>query len=139
MNTYNIFGEDATFHHVGLVVHSLTKTDVTCSVTVDPLQQVGVAFVSLHGLSVELIEPVTDNSPVRQSLLKGCRLLHLCYEVNDVEVAIKNSMQHGFCCIARPKPAVAFENRLIAWVFSPVWGLYEFVQRQRGVDHDRTT
>lgn len=56
MNTCNFFGEDATFHHVGLAVHSLTKADATCSVTIDPLQKVGVGFVSLHGLSVELVE-----------------------------------------------------------------------------------
>ncbi len=123
------FGPDATLHHVGLVVPVIDSLSPGSEVCFDPLQKVNVAFVNLQGVPVELIEPQGDDSPVMQSLRKGIKLVHLCYEVTDLEAVIQHCAEEGFRCIAQPVPAVAFGQRHIAWVYHKVFGLFELLER----------
>lgn len=123
------FGADATLHHVGLVVASIEAVAPDKEVIFDPVQKVKVSFVSLQGVPVELIEPQGEDSPVMQSLRKGTKLVHFCYQVGDLEASLEQCAKEGFRCIARPVPAVAFDQRRIAWVFHRVFGLFELVER----------
>jgi methylmalonyl-CoA/ethylmalonyl-CoA epimerase len=123
------FGHSATLHHVGLVVPSIHAQYPDLEITFDPIQKVGVAFFHLHGVRVELIEPKGEDSPVQQSLRKGTKLVHMCYEVEDLEQVMIDCAKEGFRCIAKPVPAVAFDGRNIAWVFHRVLGLFELLQR----------
>lgn len=126
----NPFGEGAKFHHVGLGVSAIEKLSPESTPVEDPIQKVRVAFIELNGMIVELLEPVGEDSPVRQSLEKGSKLLHLCYTVPDMDVALKHSRQFGFRCIRKPVPAVAFNNRRIAWIFSLQYGLIELLEER---------
>ena len=123
------FGPDATLHHVGMVVPSIHALYPDLEITFDPIQKVDVAFMHLQGVRVELIEPRGDDSPVKQSLLKGTKLVHLCYEVDDLDQTLADCAKEGFRCIAKPVPAVAFEDRGIAWVIHRSVGLFELLQR----------
>jgi len=117
------------FHHVGLVVGSLNEVVPDGERTVDEIQKVAIAFRSIHGLPVEYLEPLGDDSPVMASLRKGQRLLHLCFSVPDLDAAIHEGRNRGFSCIARPVPATAFAGRRIAWLFSKTYGLIELVEQ----------
>ena len=125
----NPLGPDATLHHVGLVVASINAVAPDDEVFFDPVQKVNVAFISLQGMPVELIEPQGEDSPVMQSLHKGTKLVHFAYECDDLEATIELCAKDGFRCIAKPVPAVAFEQRKIAWVFHRVFGLFELIER----------
>ena len=126
----DVFGEGAEFEHIGLAVASITESaGEEIEIFTDETQRVRVAFVSMHGAPVELIEPLNEKSPVTDSLKKGQKLVHLCFRVPDIETAIKNGRGHGFHLIARPVPATAFEGRRIAWLFSKTYGLVELVER----------
>jgi methylmalonyl-CoA/ethylmalonyl-CoA epimerase len=129
----DFFGEDARFHHVGMVVRSIASIQPDLEIIFDPVQNVNVAFVTLNGLTVELLEPASKDSPVGASLAKGIKLVHLCYEVADVEDALRRCREFGFFCIRKPVNAVAF-NREIAWVFSREYGLVELLARQGEAD-----
>lgn len=125
----NAFGPGARFHHIGMVVPSLDPR--SCGeVFADPIQKVSVSFITLNGLDVELVAPDGPGSPVHNSMTKGVKLLHLCYEVDDLEAAIACAAGHGFSPLARPVPAVAFAGRRIAWLFSRVYGLVELLEAQ---------
>lgn len=124
----NFFGEHAKFHHIGLAVKSIKEVSPSSEIVTDPRQDVSVAFVVVNGVEIELIEPCSDNSPITESLNKGIKFLHICYTVSDVEMAIKECREHGFHCITRPVPAVAFDNRRIAWVYSIKYGLVELLE-----------
>lgn len=124
----NFFGEHAKFHHIGLAVKSIKEVSPSSEIVADPNQNVSVACVVVNGVKIELIEPYSDNSPITGSLNKGIKLLHICYTVSDVEMAIKECRKHGFHCIARPVPAVAFDKRKIAWVYSNKYGLVELLE-----------
>jgi methylmalonyl-CoA/ethylmalonyl-CoA epimerase len=125
------FGPGACFHHVGIVVASITDAagDDVPRVE-DPHQKAVVAFVSIHGLPVEYVEPVGDDSPVAGSLRRGQKLLHLCFSTPDIEGAIAHAKEHGFRLIAAPVPATAFCERRIAWLISPVHGVVELVEAE---------
>jgi methylmalonyl-CoA/ethylmalonyl-CoA epimerase len=97
----------------------------------DPLQKVKVAFMSTRpgDAMIELVEPAGEGSPVLRFLNeRGGGLHHLCYEVADLEKSLAESRERGLMIVSRPKPAVAFEGRRIAWVLTKEKMLVEFLE-----------
>lgn len=126
----NVFGDGAIFDHVGVAVRNIREGMLTdLSVISDETQNVTVGFVEINGVRVEMIEPLGENSPIDSSLEKGQRLVHLCYQVPDIDSAIEQSREYGFHCIQKPVPATAFGGKNIAWLFSRIYGLVELVER----------
>ncbi len=124
------FGEDARLRHIGVAVRSIDAAAPGTEKRLDPLQNVRVGFVELNGVLCELVEPVDERSPVNGYLKQSkVSLYHLCFEVPDLERALQHARRHGFHTLGRPKPAAAFEGRRIAWVFSPVLGLFELLEK----------
>ena len=123
----NIFGKNAAFHHLGLVVENIIKLVPDASIITDPLQKVRLSFVELNGVCLELLEPTGCDSPVFKSLQSGKKLVHICYSVDNIETAIGDCRPHGFHCIAQPVMAAAF-NKKIAWVYHPQYGLIELLE-----------
>ena len=123
------FGPDARFHHVGLAVRKLEEARLgPLDSKVDPVQKVRVAFVTLGNCLVELLEPAAPESPVSNSLAKGNRLLHLCFEVPNLEQALSAARLNGFKVIHPPVQAIAFDGRHIAWLFHLTWGVVELLE-----------
>lgn len=143
--------EPWNFHHVGLVVGRIedSVTDVMRTlratwakeVFVDPLQHVRVTFLQVTAgqAMVELVEPLGAESPVHRFLsAKGGGLHHLCYEVSDIEYELIRVRTCGGVVVSRPKPAVAFGGRRIAWVLSSSGLLVEFLERHTDEGFDRS-
>jgi methylmalonyl-CoA/ethylmalonyl-CoA epimerase len=131
-----------TLHHIGFVVSSIRDEieGFTSSVGAtwngeifdDPLQQVRVTFLqpaSANEAAIELIEPTLDNSPVSRFLERGGGLHHLCYEVDDLEDALKLARARGSLVVKQPLPAVAFRGRRIAWVVTRNRLVIEYLER----------
>jgi methylmalonyl-CoA/ethylmalonyl-CoA epimerase len=125
---YEPFGEGSRLHHIGLAVRSIAAVAPEVEATRDAAQRVAVGFVDLHGAVVELIEPLGDDSPVTRQLEQGQRLVHLCYEVQDLDGAMAHAREHGFHTLHRPIPAPAFDGRRIGWVFHAHFGLVELLE-----------
>jgi hypothetical protein len=129
-SSLNLFGSDARLHHIGLVVKSLADVKLDgLTITYDPNQKVRVAFVQIGDVCVELIEPASADSPVSANLAKGVKLLHLCYEAKDISQALKLAEASGMKVIQEPIPAEAFARRKIAWVYHPLLGLFELLEK----------
>ncbi len=126
----NMFGSDAIFDHVGLVVKSIKDAvnDDSLEIFKDEVQKVSVAFIKVNGIELELIEPSGEDSPINLNLQKEQRLVHLCYRVPKLEEAVKKGRENGFHCISKPKPAVAYDNKNIVWLFNRIYGLVELVE-----------
>ena len=126
----NIFGNDTVFHHVGLAVQSIKDVigDET-EIVADDIQRVSVAFIQMGKIMIELIEPLNELSPVNSSIEKGMRLVHLCFQVDDLDKAIEEGRKRGFHRIAKSVPAKALKNKRIAWVFSKTYGLIELLEK----------
>jgi methylmalonyl-CoA/ethylmalonyl-CoA epimerase len=126
-----LFGDGAVFHHVGLAVRSIADAaGCPADVVRDDVQNVAVAFVDVGGVRIELIEPAVAESPVSLSLDKGQQLVHLCFEVGNLEGAVAAARSAGFHKLAKPVPARAFASRRIAWIYSRTYGLVELLERE---------
>ncbi len=131
-------------HHVGFVVASIEQAmpgflrslaaQWDAQVFHDPLQQVKVAFLATRpgDAQIELIEPVGEDSPVLRFLReRGGGLHHVCYEVAELEEELAGFRSRGAVIAKRPKPAVAFGGRRIAWVMTPEKLLVELLEEAK--------
>lgn len=132
----SFFGDDARFHHVGMAVESIVTACPSCDVIENRTQGVSMAFIDLHGITVELLEPLGEHSPIARGLREGSKLLHLCYEVDDVDAAIATCRDAGFHRISRAVAVPEYADRRIAWVFSKQFGLIELIERSRAPTAD---
>lgn len=132
-------------HHVGFVVANIEQAmpgflrslaaEWDGQVFHDPLQRVRVAFLATRKEDplIELVEAAGDDSPVLRFLQeRGGGLHHLCYEVANLEDELAEFRARGAVIAKRPKPAVAFAGRRIAWVISAEKLLIELLEESRG-------
>ena len=70
-----------------------------------PIQGVRVAFVDLPNSQIELIEPLDENSPINNFLIKNPKggQHHVCFEVDDVHQAIEDAKAEGASIIGEPR------------------------------------
>ena len=128
-------------HHIGYVVASIDvampgfvgslRANWDGRVFHDLNQKVRVAFLTTRpeDAQVELVEPVGDDSPVLRFLReKGGGLHHVCYEVADLENQLLEFRSRGAAIAKRPKPAVAFDGRRIAWIMTAERILIELLE-----------
>jgi methylmalonyl-CoA/ethylmalonyl-CoA epimerase len=133
----------ATFHHIGFVVASIQTSvqgfldslgaEWDGTIFHDPNQVVRVTFLRGKHASdplFELVEPAGEKSPVIPFLKRGGGLHHLCYEIDNLEEQLALSRTRGGIVVRPPLPAVAFEGRRIAWVYTKNKLLLEFLERQ---------
>lgn len=132
---------EPTLHHIGYVVSSITdglerweKAVSALSVSnqyTDEIQKAKVLFLELSGgPSLELVEPLDGNSPVKSFLEKGGGLHHLCFEVDDMMKQIQLMRQQHAALVRKPQPAVAFGGRRIAWMMTRDRLLVEYLERK---------
>lgn len=126
-SSFNFFGDDAVFEHLGVAVRSITP-ELRAKKIYDPIQNVNVVFVQWGNLNVELVEPVGPKSPVINLLKNHQHLYHLCFRVNDLARSATISRRHGFRRISQPTQAIALDNRRIIWLYSQLYGLFEVVE-----------
>ncbi|QQS47550.1 MAG: VOC family protein [Acidobacteriota bacterium] len=131
MKEYSFFGEEAKFHHLGMAVESIRQICEDCDITVEETQKVSLAFIQFNGICLELIEPHGADSPILRNLQAGNKLLHLCYEVPDLEEAIERCRPAGFHRLGPPVTTPVFDGRRLAWVYSRQFGLFELVEMSR--------
>jgi methylmalonyl-CoA/ethylmalonyl-CoA epimerase len=135
------------FHHVGFAVPDipaampgflqLLGATWNGRIFSDPLQKVKVAFLSTGSgeAKIELVAPGADDSPVTRFLSeKGGGLHHLCYEVDNLEGQLARMRSEGALIVKRPKPAIAFDGRRIAWILSAERLLVELLEAKPLLD-----
>ena len=131
-----------TIDHVGIVVGSLERAAAYYSSAfglrlvreriVDPLQDVELQFLEDDGgTRLELIHPLSENSPVARALKQGGGLNHICYRVEDLESSIQAMVANGAKVVRAPLPAVAFDGRRVTFLYTRERELIEFVEARR--------
>ena len=128
MKSIDIFKEDCKFHHIGLSVKSIDTLLPNIKPITDPIQKVKVAFIKLQGTTIELLEPLDETSPIYNNLKNNNKLCHICFEVSNIDNAIKNGQKEGFSIIQKPVPAIALGNRKICFLFHRDYHIVELLQ-----------
>lgn len=128
--------------HLGLIVPDIaagrafleTSLGIThwTPVTNDPLLGVAVQFGSTPNrqLTYELIAPFGDSSPITNALRTGKHILnHLAYLTPHLEASGQHLRSTGCIPAGEPKPAVAYEGRLIQFWMSPLRFVIELIEK----------
>jgi methylmalonyl-CoA/ethylmalonyl-CoA epimerase len=136
-----VISADARLHHVGFVVADIesaiagfkrsTLADWDGRIWDDPDQRVRVAFLTAGGspAQIELVSPLGEDSPVTPFLEGGGGLHHLCYEIAELDARLAEMRELGNLIVRPPTPAIAFENRRIAWLITREKLLIELLER----------
>ena len=128
--------------HVGVAVPSLDPATDTLATLFgyrvisgpfdDPIQKVSVNFLTQSDKDVaeiELIAPLGQDSPINAMLAKsGGGAYHLCFETTDIGQALVHAKNNGCIVVSGPVPAVAFNGRRIAWIYTRSRQLFELVE-----------
>ena len=87
-------------HHLGIAVKDIAKeAEIYCSlmgfeaetgILREPPQKVDVQFSVLNGFRIELIQAISEDSPILGFIKRGGILNHICYESIDIEATVKN-------------------------------------------------
>ena len=111
-------------HHIGIVVKNIQESlgeltkfldfkEITVPIGVKS-QKVNVCFLKTSDVFIELIEPITNDSPVKLFSESGGGFHHLCFEVDNILEEIETMKQKGARVIV--EPTIGFEDRLIAFI-----------------------
>lgn len=127
--------------HVGIVVGSLDDAAAYYTTqfglrpaggrVVDPLQDVELQFLEdERGTRLELIRPLSAESPATRALRHGGGLNHICYRVADLESSVQALVACDAKVVREPLPAVAFNGRRVVFLYTRRRELVEFVEAE---------
>ena len=127
------------FHHIGYAVNSIETTAkyylnagwLLSEIYIDEIQNVKIAFLSKTDMPlIELIAPVDKKSPIVNTLEKvGVSTYHICYEVDDIYVAVDELRKHNYIPLFNPLGAIALDNRKICYLYNTNVGLIEIINK----------
>lgn len=125
------------FHHIGVACSDIDKEARHLSQLgyvpegedfVDPLQGIRGRFLTAGGPRLELVSQLQDGGVLSPWLDSGIKLYHLAYETADLEQSIVTLQAQRARLVVRPTPAVAFNDRHIAFLMLPNMLLVELIQ-----------
>ena len=121
-------------HHIGVACEDIAKSlehikkayDVksVSDVIFDEQQNASLCLIlTNNGATIELISGPTVNGLIE----KGISYYHLCFTVKDIVTEINRLKTGGMILVSPPKPAILFENKLVAFLYAQT-GLIELLE-----------
>jgi len=125
-------------HHIAIATHSIDSVLLKYQylgyskgdIIQDTTRNVQICFITNGNLTVELVQPISDDSPV-SSIIKNSvqdSLYHICYSVEDIERAIENLEKKGYLRISSLDFAPAIHDKRVVFMFEKDLGLIELVE-----------
>jgi len=125
-------------HHIGYAVSSIEKSiqkfevlgyTAMGEVVDDVSRKVRIVFLENSGVHVELIEPTSNDSPVKSLIEKnGPGTYHICYETKGLEETANKLSKQGFKPITSISAAPAIDDRRVLFMYSRECGLIELLE-----------
>ena len=111
-------------HHIGIVVNNIQESlgelknylnfETTSAIMPVGSQKVNICFLKVGEPFLELIEPVSSDSPISEFAKAGGGVHHLCFEVKDLESELETFTKKGATILVNPTKG--FDERRIAFV-----------------------
>jgi methylmalonyl-CoA/ethylmalonyl-CoA epimerase len=131
-------------HHIGKVVKDLSEARASYAAlfgltalgepVIDPLQQVAVQFLAFGPGSspvIELVSPISRESPVSKFLERGGGLHHFCFEVDNILKATEELRRKGALVLGNPVPGKGHGDRMTVWIYTTTKELIELVEAEK--------
>ena len=128
-------------HHIGYAVPSIETArtefealgwEVCGPVTDDQLRKVRIQFMRMGDEVVELVAPLTEDSPIRKNLQRGSGMpYHICYAVDSLEEAEAELKALRFIVFKKPQAAPAIGGQFVEWLYSKNNGIIELVEKTK--------
>lgn len=91
----------------------------------DELQNAKLCIVTTDiGINFEFI----SGDQVSRLLKKGISYYHVCYEVESLDLTIKDFLSKGAVMISAPKPAILFNDRKVSFLYLS-YGIVELLEK----------
>jgi methylmalonyl-CoA/ethylmalonyl-CoA epimerase len=127
------------FHHIGFATKNIDASLTSfqklghvalTDIIIDELQGVKLCFLSLtDGTTLELVAPASETSPVHKYISKNGNIpYHFCYQVDNLAETISDLTKQRYILVSKPTPAIAFQHRLVAFLYHPNTGLIELLE-----------
>lgn len=118
------------FHHIGIATKDIKKALKFISQNFEIISKTDEIYDNKQDATLQMIETKDVNielvsGQVVEKLIKvKTSYYHICYEVDDIYKAIEEF--EGAILISSPKEAILFNNRLVAFLMTPL-GLVELL------------
>ena len=91
-------------------------------------QNVDFSFVRLAtGETIEILG-AKDNSPITEHVSNGGGSYHICFVVDDIDIAIKAAINEGAILVVEPREDDVFYPRRVCFMMHSNHGLFEFLE-----------
>jgi methylmalonyl-CoA/ethylmalonyl-CoA epimerase len=128
------------FHHIGVATNNIELTTKyynnfgykqSTELFLDTIQNVYILFLEKpNSPCIELVAPVNQDSPILNILNKnGTTPYHFCFEVDDIVKEVDKLKKLKFVMVSKIVPAVAFNNRLVCFLYNKESGLIELLNK----------
>jgi len=122
------------FHHIGIATKNIEKTlewvsehfeiiNISDKVY-DANQDAYVQMIKTIDVNIELV----SGNIVEKLIKKNITYYHMCYEVDNLEEAMASFKKS--IVISNPTKAILFDNRKVAFLFTPI-GIVELLEMRR--------
>ena len=125
------------FHHVGIACSNLQSEvefyqalgfELDGGVFEDPIQLVRGAFLLSKAHRIELLEPMDPVSPAARFVNAPSRIYHQGFLTKNFVESCKAMRGIGAFPLSAPAPAVAFDNRMIAFFMMKNRAIIELIE-----------
>lgn len=128
-------------HHIGKVVGDIDEAvsyyretlglEPIGDKVIDPIQKVEVISLDAglgNNVTIELIHPITEDSPVNKFLKSGGGLHHLSFQVRDIQLAIEELRTKGALVLGKIVPSAGHDNIPSVWIYTRSKELIELME-----------
>tara|TARA_B100000767_G_C19661673_1_gene491266 strand:- start:334 stop:717 length:384 start_codon:yes stop_codon:yes gene_type:complete len=124
------------FHHLGIACENIKEVTVFLENTFSIVKKSKIVFLENQGVdaclltnddgtNIELVSGKTIEGFVKKKQF----LYHSCWEVENIDTAIKRFVDNECLLISEPKPSILFNNRKVAFLFTDV-GILELLEAE---------
>jgi methylmalonyl-CoA/ethylmalonyl-CoA epimerase len=130
-------------HHIGKVVGDMEEAikyhretfglEPLREPVIDPVQKVEVVLLNTgHGedVPIELLKPISEDSPVSKFLKKGGGLHHLSFEVENIERAVEELREKGALILGEVVPSKGNKEAPSVWLYTRSRELIELIENK---------
>ena len=124
------------FHHIGIACENIQEVIVFLENTFNITKKTEIIYhenqgvdacllTNADGANIELVSGKNIGSFVKKKQF----LYHSCWEVDNIDTAIKSFSDNGSVLISEPTPSLLFNNRKVAFLYTSV-GILELLESE---------